>query len=733
MGTRTLVGRTRECALLEGFAASSTSVAVVHGDAGMGKTALIQWAVERSPKDARVLQVTGTPSARDRPFAGLRRLLDPLLDEMLPATRSRWRVISELESPDAAGAALSKAGMTVLSLLSDVSVLRRLILVADDLQWLDRPSREVLAFVGRRLGVDPISMILGVRDPVPADVEQAALTQDWLVLQIPPLTDSDSMELLDRCAPGLEPADRQRVLVEAAGNPLALEELPNTVNATPLQPVAQIPVSHRLEAAFASRLSSLPDTTQALVLVAAMHDSDSIEQILATCEVLPGAPASQEHVKAAEGAGLLSVVNDAVLFRHPLVRSAVYQSAGPPVRRAAHRALEQTAAAADLRAWHAAAGAEGPDESIAAQLDEVAAEALRVGANDTAADALQEAARVSADPRQRSIRLLRAVEMRFDLGQYEQTLQLLEEIDAGALDPEERARLDWLRELITSGPWSGGSRVPSFMAITERTFASGNIERAAEMLIGIALRMWWSNVDGATEKSVSEVAERMRAATGDAWYCTLIALADPVERGKEVLALLDHITAAEVYPDSNLLLLVGMAGTGVGDHPRANAMFASAIAESRTQGRFGVLSQALVAQAWTELHLGRLGRAIEAGEEGARLAEETQQPLWCATGELACAAAHGLRGEPARAESLIAKAEQVFMGSGANPLLAQVQVARGLTALGAERYEDAYDQLARIFQPTDASYHQYMRLFVVAELAEAASHCGRVDTARSLL
>ena len=202
----------------------------MHGEAGIGKTVLVGWTLERAAGGARTLYAAGAPSERALPFAGLHQLLRPVLGESEQSPYRRHAVHEALTAEAAAGAALFRTSMAVLDLLAEVAAERPLVIVADDVQWLDRPSRDVVSFVGRRLGHDPIAMLLSARDPVPDDLWEAAVGSGWKIVEIGRLADADAADLLDRTAPALDVDDRRRVLDEAAGNPLALIELPKTVS-----------------------------------------------------------------------------------------------------------------------------------------------------------------------------------------------------------------------------------------------------------------------------------------------------------------------------------------------------------------------------------------------------------------------------------------------------------------------------------------------------------------------
>ena len=315
-------------------------------------------------------------------------------------------------------------------------------------------------------------------------------------------------------------------------------------------PTAPVPVNDRLMGAFASRLPALPGNTRRLCLLTALHDSESLDEVLAAGE-LDGSNASLRDLEPAVTAGLLVVAGRSVRFGHPLARSAVYQRAGPADRQSAHRALSRTARSPDRRAWHAAAAAVGPDEAVAARLDTVLAEkrAGRSGANETALRAYESAARVSEDATRKAGRLLRAVELAHDLGRRERTLQaFLGGLDTGALEAAERPRLDFIREVVTGGAWSGGDRIAAFVAIARRMAESGDRPRAMGVLVSIALRAWWSNLDPTTQVDIADAADRVREDANDPTHLFVSALAAPLERGQILLEAYGRISVANLYP-----------------------------------------------------------------------------------------------------------------------------------------------------------------------------------------
>jgi DNA-binding CsgD family transcriptional regulator/tetratricopeptide (TPR) repeat protein len=728
-----LPGRGPECAALVDLVTGDdpSPVTLLSGEAGIGKTTLLGWAQDLARLHGmRTLTAVGLPTESDLPFSGLEQLLRPALDEPGSAPDRRRAVESALSAPDAAGHAVFRTGSMVLGLLADLSPKSGLLVAVDDVQWMDRPTRDVLAFVARRLVGEPVRMVIAARGEPPPALAEAARDDGWRSVEVGRLDEAAAVEVLGRSAPDLSDDLQRRVLDAATGNPLALSELPTSALDAPAA-AARVPVSDRLEAVFAARYDALPETSQRLVLLAAAHDSDDLAELLLAGRILVGDIVTPSDLEPAVDCGLLRVEPHRVRFGHPLARSGVYRRAGVAARRVAHRALAQAAHSADRRAWHLAAAADGPDEDAALQLDAAARRAGAAGAIEIAARAYEEAARVSANRAVGASRLLRAAEMAEEIGQRDRALDLLGRLDTAALDEAERARLDWLREVFTDEAWTGGDRIATFLDIARRMHAAGDTDRGMSLLSAISLRCWWSNVDARTRLAIAAVADDLAAAIGDPEHVVVTALGAPVERGAAALEAVRRTAAADLYPDSTLLLELGLAATAVGDHSQGVKFFSATVAEAGRQGRTTTVCQALVGAAWAEVHLGRLRRGEVAAEEGIALATETVQPLWVATGELALAAARGLRGEIAAATALADRGERVFLEAGANPMLAQVRAARGLAALGAGQYDEAFTQLRRVFETRDVSYHEHFRTFLVAELAEAAVHGGQRDAARA--
>jgi hypothetical protein len=432
-----LLGRDAEVELLEGIQEGGGAL-VLSGEPGIGKSRLLAVAAALArERGFTVLTATGVQSEAHLAFAGLHQLLRPLrfrtadLPAAQRATLDAAFGLSQEQAPER-----FRIAMAVLDLLGEAAAGAPLLVVAEDAQLLDRSTMEVLAFVARRLQSDPIVLLAAVREGYPSLLVDAGVPK----YRLGGLALAEAMTLLDASAPRLSPVIRGRLLSEAAGNPLALMELP--ITAARLEPVASgsLPLTQRLEQAFAARVSDLPQATRLLLLVAALSDGERLSEILEAAGAVAGRTVGVDLLEPAAEAAIVDLDLRSVRFRHPLIRSAVCQSASVVQRRRVHEALaEVLRAEPDRRVWHRAALASGTHEQIANELEEAASRARRRGALAVAVTALQRAAELSP-PRQRARRLLAAAELAFELGQRDLVMPILREVEHLDPDPIERAR-----------------------------------------------------------------------------------------------------------------------------------------------------------------------------------------------------------------------------------------------------------------------------------------------------
>lgn len=422
----------------------ASGVLLVHGEAGIGKTALLDHAAEQA-HGVRVLRVEGIESEMEMAFGGLHQLFLPVMG-----------LVHALPEPQAA--ALRSAfglsgegvrdrfsvGLAVLTLLSEAAADGPLLCLVDDAQWLDQPSVDMLAFAARRLRAEGVVMLFAVRDGAPG-----AAVKGLPRLLVEGLDRGDAAELVA----GLPPYVVDRVIEEARGNPLALIELSAAL--TPAQragrlgpsvlPDAAAGLPSRLQDGFLEQIRRLPEAAQLVLLVAAADDTGDLTVVL---RAAGGLGAAVEDLEPAERAGFVLLSGEALRFRHPLVRYAAYQGAPLARRIAAHRALAGAlgeAGQAHRRAWHLAAASTGPDETVAEELERVAEWADSRQAMASASAAYERAARLTADPRSRARRLVSAAQRAADAGQDERCGALADQVplpleDAGVAASFARAR-----------------------------------------------------------------------------------------------------------------------------------------------------------------------------------------------------------------------------------------------------------------------------------------------------
>ena len=693
----------------------------VTGGPGVGKSALLGEAAARAAnRGMLVLHITGVQSEAWLAFAGLHQLLRPVLGSLdQVAAPQRHAIQAAFGLSDGPAPDMFLTALAALDLLAESAARAPVLVVADDAQWLDRPTRDVLAFVARRLEFEPVLLVTAVRDG-----DESPPGSGLPVLRLEALSAPAAAALLEARAPGLPEDVRGRLLDEAAGNPLALVELPIAYGKLGTGRVPTwLPLTTRLEQAFAIRAFDLPADTRTALLVAALDDGPHLSEVLDAAAAVLGAEVTVGVLDSAVSVRLIEINDAEVQFRHPLMRAAIRQKASISQRQVVHAALADVLADQPERAvWHRAASIVGPDEVVARELEAAARHAQRRGGVAVAVSALQRAAELSDRPH-RAGRLLHAAELGFEIGQQDLVLSLVAEAETLGLASGEQARLTWIRERFTDGIPGDAAQARSLAAAAGRAGAEGDTDLALNLLCGAALRCWWVDPGQATRDEVLAAAERLHVTQSDPRLLVALAFAAPIGRGAEVIDRLTKLPAG-VRSDAGALRLAGNAAMAVGALDLGARFLAAAAAGLRAQGRLGLLPRALALQAWCAAHLADLSAAIPAAEEGRRLAQETRQPLVMATAEAVQAMLAALRGDVEAAEAIAATAEQTAIPIGASALLAATQLARGLAALGDGRPADALAHLRRIHDRADPAYHYAVRCFTIGDLAEAASRAG---------
>ncbi|MFD9698666.1 LuxR C-terminal-related transcriptional regulator [Lentzea sp. NPDC059081] len=667
-----LVGRERELRRLTGLADAGGALQVV-GEPGAGKSALLA----SLPESLSGHVVVGVESEQDLPYAGLHQVLHPFLDlsALADVRRSALEVVFGL----AAGAVppVHLVGLAALDVLSAAGA----VVLVDDAHWLDSASLDVLGFVARRLtgAVLVVASRSVVFDGVPT-------------LALEPLGSSDAAALLSSVAPSLTPERRSRVLAEAAGNPLALVELPFG--------------GHSLEETFAARLAALPGEVRAALLDAALGGPPCVE------------PAAVEA----------RLVDRDGAFRHPTIRSAVERTASASERRDAHLRLAASASEPDRRAWHLAGAVDGVDETVALLLEETADRALRRGGAAAAVRALERAASLG-DTAERARRLLRAAELAAEAGRRDDVERIL--LDARALDltTRDQALVTWLPSAFDDGVGEGAAGPGELVGLAEAVVADGDVELGLRIFWSVAMRCFWVEPGAEVRNRIAAVARRLPIDPGDPRMLAMLAYVCPAEQGDAVVTGLRATGTA----DPATLRLLGSAALQAGAFEDSVRLSTAAQRGFRAQGRYGLLARALAVEAWSRTRLGDLAAAEPAAREAAELATETSQPYMRGLAAAVLAEIAALRGDHDDAAHHAAEAERIGLAAGARPVLATVQLARCLSALGQGKYADAFAAVLRVHDPADPAYQLALRRYVLPELVEAAVRSGNADAARKIV
>ncbi len=616
--------------LLTAATTGRSGVLVVRGEAGIGKSALLQHARDTAISlGIRVESSIGVESETQFAFAGLHQLCAPLLDRTAALSEPQQNAL-DVALGRRAGETPNRflVGLALLNLLTEEGPMLCLI---DDAQWLDQASAQVLAFVARRVVADRLVLVFAVREPCDIDGNRFAGLPE---VSLHGLGDDDARALLSTAvrAP-LDRRVRDRVIAEARGNPLALLELPTNVQlASGLELPDITSVPRRIEDNYQRRSASLPADTQRLMLVAASEptgDADLLWRAAARLGI------DREAAAAAEIAGLLEI-DTRVRFRHPLVRSAVYRAATAPELRRAHRALAAATdpqADPDRRAWHRAQSVLGTDEEAATDLARSADSALARGGFGAAAAFLRRAMDLTPDPANRARRALDAANAKHWAGMPEAALKLLESVDAERLDALQRARLELLRAQITF-PVTRGREVP------------GMLLSAAQMLApldpSLARETYLQAFDAAIitgslglEPHLAEIVEAVRAAPAplgpaDLLLGGLVAIhVDGFEAGapslrKSLEAFRDHVfpvATVRAGDAGNWLSLAARTAMALFEDELAIVLADRQVRLAREAGALATLPTALIVAAFSRIYSGELALAAELADEAGAISQ----------------------------------------------------------------------------------------------------------------
>jgi DNA-binding CsgD family transcriptional regulator len=723
-----LRGRREECAVLDGLLerarAGQSGVLVLRGEAGVGKTALLEHAIESAP-DLRVLRAVGVEAEMELPFAALHQLCGPLLDRLdgLPGPQ-RDAVATTFGL--SAGLVPDRffVGLAVLGLLSKAAEERPLLCVIDDAQWLDRASAQLLAFVARRLRAESVVMLFAARE---RSDEFAGMPE----LVVEGLGDADARTLLASVIPGrVDETVADALLAETGGNPLALLELPRGLSPAQLAGGFGLPralsLQGRIKETFVTRLEALPDDTQRLLLVAAAEPTGDPALLWRAAARLG---ITRPVLEPAESAGLIEV-DSRVRFRHPLVRSAVYGAASPSHRRHAHEALAASTDAQvdpDRRAWHLAEAADGPNENVAAELERAAGRAQARGGLAAAAAFLQRAVALTQDPARRAQRALVAVQTSLQAGAFDAAERLMGIAATGPLDDLQNARLDLVRAQLAFVSSRGNDASPLLLEAAKR-LESLDVELARETYLeAMAAAMFAGRLasPGGRTPDIARAAHArprpsQRPQVADLLLDGLAALhSEGYSAGAPTLqrALVGFTQGLPGAEELRLLWLACVSALHLWDDERWDVLSKRHVYLAREAGALSELPLALSSRIYMHLFMGELTAARALVEEVNSAMEVTGSDL-TPYGAIGLAAFEG-RAERAQVLLDASNADAERRGEGVG--ISVMHWADALLNNGLGRYEAALSaaQLASAF-PGDLGTSNWG----MVELIEAGARSG---------
>ncbi len=728
------VGRTSEREALDGLLArvrkGESEVLAIRGEPGIGKSALLRYAA-RQASGFRVAELTAVEAEMELPFAGVHQLCATMLDRLgtLPVPqRDALSVALGLAAGEVPERFL--LGLAVLNLLAAVAEERPLLCLIDDAQWLDVASSQILGFVARRVRAESVAIVVAARTPA-AVPDFEGLPE----LHLDGLPQQNARALLRTVVTGrLDSRVVDRVVSETGGNPLALLELPGRMTAAQLAGGFELPgigeLREHIQGHYLERIGGLPEATQRLMLLAAAEPFGDAPLVLRAGRRLGLDPSALAPAEAAE----LLQIGTSVRFHHPLVRSAVYRSASTSSRRRAHEALAEVSdpdSDADLRAWHRALAANGPDEDVASELERSASRAQARGGAAATAALLDRAVALTPDPARRRERALAAAYASVQAGAFTTARGLLAIARAGPLEEFQRAQVDLLQAQLAFAS-SRGSDATGLLLAAARRLEPLDLSTARETYVDtFSAAMFAGRLHG--EVGMSEVAEAARAsprppdasrATADPLLDALVALTDDyataVPRCREALERL--VSGSASAKERLRWLWQGcVLALESWDDEHARSLSHSSVELARESGTLSELALALSARAPVLVFCGELAAAAATVSE----TESVQDATGIRSAPYGALVLSAWQGRQRETVDLIETTERETEARGEGIGLAITAYARAVLCNGLGRYEEALAAAA------SASEHREIvaENWGLSELIEPATRLGRIDLA----
>jgi DNA-binding CsgD family transcriptional regulator len=735
-----LLGRERERGvldrLLDGVRSGRGGVLVVHGEAGVGKTALLEYAIEAG-SEFRTARTSGIEAEMELPFAAVQQLCSPFLRLMdrlpQPQHKALGVAFGLIASPAHPAPDSFLVGLAVLGLLAEAAEEQPLVCVVDDAQWLDSESGRALAFVARRLLAERIALVFATRALGDA---LAGLPE----LRVELLGRRDARALLESVLSArLDERVLERIVAETRGNPLALLVLPRGLSPTQLAGgfgvPATVPLSASIEEGYTRRLARLAQDERRLLLVAAADPVGDPALVWRAAERL-GIPQSAADTVESED---LLVLSPRVLFRHPLVRSAVYGAAGLTERRDVHRALAEATdpeVDPDRRAWHRALAAATPDEEVACELERSAGRAQARGGLAAAAAFLERSIALTGDPARRVDRALAAARANLYAGAFDEALRLLPVAEAGSPDELQQAQAELLRGQIAFSS-SIGSDAPPLLLSAGRRLERFDVDLARETYLDAWGAAWFAG-SLATAGDLLEVSRAARSAPpsthpSQPFDLLLDGLALLITEGRAAAATAlrraSHaFTTAEISAENSFrwIALPPIPSYVLWDDESWYAINARQLGLAREAGALARLPMGLITGAVIDAWSGEFAKAAEATAEASAIVEATGTRLAPYAAMLLAA----LQGREADGLTLLESAIKDAAAVGQGFAVQWGEFVKAILFNGLGRYDEALVAAQRASGETP---RLFISSWALAELIEAASRSGAPGQAASAL
>ena len=695
---------------------------LLSGEPGIGKSTLLGYARDRAP-DARILAASGAAEEAGLGYGMLQQLLTGVRDlaDKLPRPQADALAVA-LGERDGDPPDPFLTSLAALSLLSEAAAGQVVLCLVDDLHWADQPSASALSFAARRVAAEPVVILASSRDRPRGET---ALP----VRVVGGLDPAAAAAFLDERF-AMAPAVRDALIRAAAGNPLALTELPEGLTAAQLAGTAPLPdplpLPGELERVFAARITELEPRARTMALVCAAAGSADLATVLRAAATLG---AGQDALD--ELGGLVRADGTIVVFRHPLVRSAAYYAPPAGERRAAHRALaEGLAVTSDRRAWHLAAAATGPDEAAAGALESSAERTLRRSGYAAAADALERAARLSTSSRGQLRRLAAAADAAWRGGDAPRTAALLDRAErtdvrdapSSAQDDAVGLRLRYLRAMIELRSGTPGDGLAILLPAAAQALTA-DPHLAVAMLTAAGECAFQAGDSQASQEIVHLMAKLPdEGDPRDVLLAGLYRSVSPITAGQRPGprdAALDELERIE---DPDLLARAGGMAYGLGEFALARRLRRNAVARARALGAAGTLAWALRSLTMDELSYDRYDWAQAYGAEGEHLASETGQPNLACQQRALLAQVAAARGDAEEARRLAADVLAESAGRGLHGTAAIARSALIQVELAAGRPDEALAHLETMWSPPTL---RGLARHVIPDLVEAAVRSGR--------